>query len=379
MKKNIFLVLLILLIFVSCSRVKSPAEFQKELNIDLVDSNATFETSALYYHLRNFAEQKIIFGHHHATAYGIGWKDEEGRSDVKDVSGSHPGLIGWDFLDLPQGDSLAEAKLKQRVIKAHSEGIVNIFAWHMQNLVTGENFYDTTVVVKHIIPGGSHHEVYKKELDRIADFVNQLKDKKGKLIPIIFRPFHEFDGSWFWWGKNFCTREEFISMWKFTVEHLRDVKKLRNLIYAFSPDRMFHSEEEYLDRYPGDEYVDLLGTDNYWDFKPEGEGLDAIIKKLKIVSQIAEKKNKIAAFTETGSETIPDSLWWTDKLLHVMKQDSVKLSFVMVWRNAHPGHFYAPHKGHPSNENFLEFKNDPTIVFADELPDLYNIDIKLSK
>jgi mannan endo-1,4-beta-mannosidase len=53
----------------------------------------------------------------------------------------------------------------------------------------------------------------------------QSEDNNGKLIPIIFRPFHEFDGNWFWWGANYCTAEEYISVYRFTVNYLRDTKK----------------------------------------------------------------------------------------------------------------------------------------------------------
>lgn len=372
---SLLLLLLLLLLLFACTTNKESEDFQKKLNISLADSKATFETAALFYNLKKLSKEKIIFGHHHATAYGIGWKADENRSDIKDVTGVHPGLIGWDFDDLTSDDLVELSLLNKLVREAHNKGIVNIFAWHLDNLVTGKGFYDTTVVVKHILPGGSHHELYKAKLDGIADFSNNLIDKDGKAIPIIFRPFHEFDGSWFWWGKNFCTKEEFISLWQFTIEYLRDTKEVRNILYAFSPDRNFHNEEEFLDRYPGDEYVDILGMDNYWDFKKEGEGLEAITKKLILISNLAKKKNKIAAFTETGSEKIPNKNWWTDELLKVMDHDDIEIAFVMVWRNAHLNHFYAPYKEGPSSENFIKFKENLKIIFSDELPDLFNIDI----
>lgn len=375
--KNIVLVLfgIIAFSFISCTDVNEKKHYQDKLGITLADSNATYSASALFYNLRKTSEEKIIFGHHHATAYGIGWKEEDDRSDIKDITGVHPGLIGWDFLDLPV-DTIPDSPqwLSRLVPEAYNQGIINIFAWHMNNPVTGKSFYDTTVVVKHILPGGSHHAVYKRELDKIAQFLKHTIGADGKIVPVIFRPFHEFDGSWFWWGKNFCTAEEFKKLWKFTVEYLRDFRNVSNVLYAFSPDRNFYSEEDFLERYPGDNYVDLIGMDNYWDFKPEGDGLDAITKKLKIITRIAEKKNKIAAFTETGSEKIPNKRWWTDELFHVMDHDSINIAFVMVWRNAHLNHFYAPYKGHPSEENFLELKNNPKIIFSDELPDMYSVD-----
>lgn len=73
--------------------------------------------------------------------------------------------------------------------------------WHMANPVTGRNFYDTTRVVEHIIPGGSHHDAYRAKLDTVAAFFHSLRarDASGRehLAPVIFRPFHELSGSWF--------------------------------------------------------------------------------------------------------------------------------------------------------------------------------------
>ncbi|MBK8946751.1 MAG: beta-mannosidase [Ignavibacteriae bacterium] len=376
---KLYLILLVVLIFSSCTYRNESKLVQEKLGVKLIDSNATFGTIALFYHLQKNHKSQIIFGHQHSTAYGIGWRDEINRSDVKDVTGNYPGLIGWDFADLNYQKNENPDWLKNHVIASHDNGLINIFAWHLNNLVTGGSFYDTTIVVKHILPGGSHHENYKSELDRISYFLKHLIGKDGKLIPIIFRPFHEFDGSWFWWGDHFCTPEEFIELWQFTVKYLRDIQKVKNVIYAFSPDRNFYNEVDFLEKYPGDEFVDLIGMDNYWDFSPAGEGLNAAVERLKLISKIAKDKNKIAALTETGLEKIPDEKWWTEKLLKVIKSDSVNISFVMVWRNAHINHFYAPYKNHPSAQNFIEFKNDPKIIFADELPDLFNIDMILSK
>ncbi len=376
--KKLLITFAVLLLFSACKSGNEGRIFQSKLQISLVDSNATFGTSALFYNLKKSSESQIIFGHHHSTAYGIGWSGDKERSDVKDVTGVYPGLIGWDFADINEGQPVTRDQLKQLVPDAYDKGIINIFAWHLHNIVTDSSFYDTTIVVKHILPGGSHHKKYIKELDNVAQFTKHIVGRDGKVVPIIFRPFHEFDGSWFWWGKNFCTREEFKALWRFTVHYLRDVRNVKNILYAFSPDRNFYSEDGFLESYPGDDYVDVVGMDNYWDFKPEGDGLDAITNKLKILTSVSKKRNKIAAFTETGSEKIPNSKWWTDELLKVMDHDSINVAFVMVWRNAHLNHFYVPHSGHPSSENFIEFKNNAKMIFADELPKLFNIDIKLS-
>lgn len=346
--------------------------FQKEIGVKLADSDATRETVVLYHNLKFLAENKIIFGHHHATVYGIGWHGEENRSDVKDVCGSYPGLYGWDFADFTRGGISGFSELvRSHIIQAHSRGGINTMCWHMNNPVTDNNFYDTTIAVKHLLPGGEYFQKYLRILDTLAEVSHRLVDEHGCKIPIIFRPFHEFDGSWFWWGKKFCTREEFIRLWRLTVDYLREYKKVDNFIYAFSPDRFFYSKEELMDRYPGDEYVDVIGMDNYYDFTPSGDGLEWVKKKLRLISEVSFEKNKLAAFTETGLEAIPDYSWWTDKLLRAINEDGINISYVMVWRNARDKHFYAPYPGHGSARNFIEFCNHPKILFESDLPPLF--------
>lgn len=365
----LFLVLMLQL--TACSAEFSSIKYQKELGIKLADTMATKETVNLFYNLKKISTKKIIFGHQNSTAYGVGWSDEPGRSDVKDVTDSYPGLYGWDFADITPPRKKKDEKLKDFVLSAYQRGGINTFCWHYSNPVSGGSFYDTTVAVRHILPGASHNKDYVMALDSIAEYAKTLVDADGNLIPVIFRPFHEFDGSWFWWGKRFCSREEFIQLWQFTVSYLRDQKGVKNFLYAFSPDRMFYSETEFLDRYPGDEYVDVVGMDNYYDFTPNGDGLDWVTKKLQIVSKVARDRNKIAAFTETGLESIPDSTWWTNTLLPVVNKDSVNIAYLMVWRNANKKHHYAPYKGAVSEKDFVKFKNDPKIIFEDKLPKVY--------
>jgi mannan endo-1,4-beta-mannosidase len=349
-------------------------ELQKELNLKLADSNATKETVLLYHNLKKLSETKVIFGHHDATAYGIGWRDEPNRSDVKEVVGSYPGLYGWDFgmLQWSKNEKHVLESTTLRIKEAFQRGGVNTFCWHYNNPVTEKSFYDTTIVVNKILPGGGFYLKYLEALDEIADYSSTLVDSAGKPIPIIFRPFHEFDGNWFWWGKPYCTAEEFKYLWQTTVSYLRDKRGVKNFIYAFSPDCRFKTPEEFLERYPGDEFVDLLGMDNYWDFTPDGAGLDAVTKKLQIITGLALEKNKIAALTETGSESILNDRWWTDRLLKSFDYDSVKIAFAMVWRNNDKKHHYAPYPGHPSVPNFTEFSYNPKILFEKHLPNLYS-------
>jgi len=367
--------------FVSCSG--SQAKYEKSIREKMVDSQATVETVALFDNLWKLSKNHVLFGHQHATEYGRGWNGDDNRSDVKDATGSHPAVIGFDFMGFTRAAQSDESiqreqnRLAKYIAETYDRGGVATICWHFTNPVEGNSFNWRDApyrAVEHIIPGGSHHDRYKEILDRIGKLAHSVKGADGKLVPMIFRPFHEFDGDWFWWGRRHSTREDFIALWKFTVSYLRDELKVRNFIYAFSPDCKFNTEEEYLDRYPGDEWVDMVGVDNYADFGRDASGsLEAGIRKLKIVSDYALKRQKLAAFTETGLESIPDTTWWTKTLLHALKDTGVKMSYVLVWRNDSRSatHYYASTKGHPSHENFLEFYNDPFTLFEKDLSDIY--------
>ena len=375
--KQLCLLNLLSLFFVSFS-------FAQTGKISLIDPKATKETKALYRNLHRLSEKYILFGHQHATEYGHGWQGESNRSDVKSVTGSHPAVIGVDIAGLADNsipDSIRQKtkrSLLQTVIDTHNRGGITTIAWHFSNPVSGGGFYwlDSVSVpaVRLLIPGGSHHEQYKTILKMIGDFARNTKGKKSKLVPMIFRPYHEFDGDWFWWGKAHCTKEEFISLWRFTVSYLRDSLGVHNFIYAFSPDNRFINETQYLDRYPGNEWVDMVGVDNYGDFGRDGKyDLEAGIKKLKIISDYATKAGKVAAFTETGLESIPNPTWWTETLLKALKTEGLKLSYVLVWRNdvRSPTHFYAPYPGHSSVPDFIKFYNDPFTLFEKDLKKIY--------
>jgi mannan endo-1,4-beta-mannosidase len=167
--------------------------------------------------------------------------------------------------------------------------------------------------------------------------------------------------------------DEYITLWRFTVQYLRDEKGLHNLLYCYSPD-VFRDKVHYLERYPGDEYVDILALDDYHDLGAEGKTED-LLRRLRAVVELAEERGKISALSETGFEAIPNPTWWTEKLLNPIKNDSVasRISWLMVWRNARPTHHYGPYPGHVSTPNFIQFSKDPVLLFQAQLPKLYRL------
>jgi mannan endo-1,4-beta-mannosidase len=372
--KNVF-GLFILIVISACS--SEPEKTDKPPTGLPVDTNITTEGKALFLNLKNVSKQGIMFGHQDDLAYGVHWIAEDGRSDVKEAGGAYPAVFGWDISKIGQRpyniDSVDFEKMKGWIIQGYQMGGVITISWHMDNPVTRGDSWDKTSAVYSIIPGGENHDWYKGKLDLFADFLNDLK-VGDVLIPVIFRPYHEHTGDWFWWGRGNCTSQEFIALWQFTVQYLRDEKNIHQLLYAYSTDR-FNSEADYLDFYPGDEYVDILAYDDYWSVV-NLDGRSELIRQLKTLVELANKKGKVAALSETGYETIPDEDWWTTILLPGLTADQTasEIAYVLVWRNARITHHYAPFDGHPSAEDFKMFKEDPATIFIDQIPvDLYKL------
>jgi len=379
------LVVLLALLLQACA---GPSLTLKDNDIRLSDPNASQLTQALFAKLGRVAEKGFLFGQQDALAYGIDWQENEDRSDIKDLVGVHPAMIGFDLGGLGKGsknlDGVDFSQMQKDIIHTFESGGVVTLSWHMENVRTGGSSWDLIETVHELLPGEQLHERYKEKLDDFALFVRELKSggfgpfTDGELIPIIFRPFHESSGSWFWWGKKWCSKEDFVSLWQFTVDYLRQDHQLNNLIFAFSTD-IFEDKEDYLDRWPGDEHVDILGFDDYHTLKTP-KGVDRLAARFRDVVEIAEEKGKLAAFTETGLEGIPVTNWWTEGLLKAIAADDVgtRIAYVHVWRNAQrflkKGHYFGPYRGQVSEEDFREFFRNPMSYFMDGSIDFYSLD-----
>jgi mannan endo-1,4-beta-mannosidase len=332
------------------------------------DKLATPETNRLYASLQHIVNDGIIFGHHDDLAYGVGWRGDNGRSDVKSVTGSYPALYGWDLSGIERDsskdiNSIPFRKQREFVKEVYERGGINTFCWHLNNPVNGKTAWDTSQnTVRQIIPGGAHHEAYKLYLDRVAKYVATLKGSHGEPIPILFRPFHELTGNWFWWCANTCSADEFKALWRFTIDYLRNTKGLHNLLIVYSVAD-FNSTDEFLARYPGDDYADIVGFDSYCKNVPAFQR--EFERRVAMTQAIAAAHHKLSAIAETGYERLPQADWWTDVLLPIISR--YKISYLMVWRNGGPDHFYAPYPGQMSAEDFKRFFKSNKIIFQNRL------------
>jgi mannan endo-1,4-beta-mannosidase len=94
---------------------------------------------------------------------------------------------------------------------------------------------------------------------------------------------------------------------------------------------------------------------------------------LIIVNDFAAQSGKLAAFTETGLESVADSNWYTQSLLKTLQSAKLKLAYVLVWRNDSRSatHFYTPFPSHGSAPDFIQFYKDDYTWFENDLPNLY--------
>ena len=370
---NYLLKIVLVVVFVVFNSCKSlyNEEYKKP---QLVDAKPSKRVKKLHKNLFYIAKEGFAIGHQDDTSYGIGWKQADNpnsiKSDIYDVINDFPAVYGFDISRIELGnsdniDGVPFDTMRSLIIDAYSKGGIITISWHTDNPFSDGDSWDKTPAVQDIIGNGKYVEKYDLWLEKVAAYLKTVK-YKGKLIPIIFRPFHEMNGEWFWWGNPNCTSIEYIQLWRNTVYSLRDDHGLHNLMYVYSPNKL-RPEDNYMEYYPGDNFVDIFGIDIY-DFKDADEYMSSVVNDLKIVKEIATEKNKLYAFTETGLEAIPTDEWFT-KVLYPNIENS-GIAWILFWRNFTEVHHYVPYKEHMSEVDFKAFEKLPKTLFLKDVNNL---------
>ena len=350
------------------------------------DKKATKETVSLFRSLYGLQNKGVMYGHQDDLMYGYKWWYEKDRSDTRDFTGDYPAVAGFELGHLELGDersldSVSFAQITEQIKVHYKRGGVITVSWHLNNPLTMQikdpnakkqsgTAWDVSSkeVVASILPGGKNHDLFNTWLERLASFFIGLKDDDGTPIPFVFRPFHEHSGSFFWWGTDICTDEEYSALWRYTAGFLRDKKNIHNILYAYNTDRVT-SLEQYLKGYPGDDIIDMLSLDMYDRGEQFGGELD---KALGFVTAEAVKRNKLTALSETG-ERWGFKEWWSTVLLPVVNKYPV--GYVLTWR-----HTYMPKypgmgaQNQPFPDDFMNFYKSPRSLFLKDIqePNIYN-------
>lgn len=326
--------------------------------------------SQLLQRLTKLQSKGVMIGHQDDPMYGIAWSWERGRSDVKEVCGDYPAVMGFDLGKIELGssenlDGVPFQRMREEIALQHKRGGISTLSWHPWNPATGEKAWDPSgEAVTKILPGGALNAKFCIWLNCVAAFIKSLQTAEGQPIPVIFRPWHEMTGDWFWWGSKSCTTEEYKQLYRYTHDYLLE-KGCDNIVWAWSPGG--GDQNEYLKHYPGNEYVDVLGVDTY-QFDDNPDAYQATVRRdLQRMTEAARQTGKLAAFTETGCQNVQDATWFTRVLLPMLKEQP--LSYVLVWRNAwdQPKENYMPAPGRPTEADFVDFYNDPLTLFSKDI------------
>jgi mannan endo-1,4-beta-mannosidase len=218
-------------------------------------------------------------------------------------------------------------------------------------------------------------DVFNAYLDICADYCLLLQENE---IPVLFRPFHENSGDWFWWGNSGCEDENgqyapeiFKRIWQYTVEYML-AKDVHNCIYVYSPNGSdFDNEAKlgtdafrpYAITYPGNDWVDICAYDDYTRDEAAMRG------DIHTVSRFAAQNGKLAAASEvTGSPTDPAITDYLFRSLTDTAHLPVNLAYMLQWT---PPSF-APFLVSPTRANsgagnaFIKALSNKRIILANE-------------
>lgn len=323
--------------------------------------------------LQAICRKGIMIGHQDDPVYGRSWKWDRGRSDVKDICGSYPTVMGFELGALELGeaknlDGVPFDRMREEIIAQFERGGIVTISWHPYNPVTGKNAWDASGnAVREVLSGGSRHDKFVEWLQTVAGFLNSLVTPDGRKVPVIFRPWHEMNGDWFWWGSKSCTAAEYKQLFAFTYHELTERCKCDNLVWAYSPNTGY---DDYLRFYPGSSYVDVLGVDVY-DFNHDNATYQHNVEHdLADLQRIGSREGKFIALTETGAQTLPDANWFTQVFWPAASKYAI--SYVLFWRNAwdNPKELYMSAPGHPTEADFRRFAKKRKTLFVNDIKNI---------
>ena len=218
-------------------------------------TNASAQAVKLYNYLKSSFGTKIISGAMAAHSTNINeaiW--------IHDNAGKWPAFTFFDFID--------HTNLNQNWVKYNdpftlgqewwnNNGVVG-FSWHWRDPLTKSGSFNTSEtsfdVTKVTDTSSAEYKAMIVDIDVIAGYLKQFKEAN---IPVIWRPLHEAEGGWFWWGAKGA--EPCKALWRLLFDRLVNHHGLNNLIWVWTTS----ASDNAANWYPGDEYVDVLGMDIY--------------------------------------------------------------------------------------------------------------------
>ena len=241
MKRLIFLIFMLVII----SNIAFAQDGKAIRSSLLCTPEPSKEAVALYKYLLDLKGKKILSGQQDSP-----WGMDE-FSYLKTVTGRQPAIKGMDFIK--QNDNVNEV---QKAIDWWKTGGIPTIMWHWGAPGKGEGYESSKKAIEIdscFIEGSVQYKAFWSELKIKGDLLEKLRDAN---VPILWRPFHELNGNWFWWGKQ--GPERFKKLWRTMFDYFVKERKLNNLIWV-----LCYTGQPNGDWYPGDQYVDIVGADTY--------------------------------------------------------------------------------------------------------------------
>ena len=294
----------------------------------LSNPDASKEAQNVYRYMCGIYSKAIIAAQQESTWVSNN-PDDEMDYIKRTTGGKLPAIRGLDYM--------AYNGVTERAIAWWQQGGIPTICWHWGAPTKGTGYEASKLTIsldEALTPGTALNQAMMADLDRTARELVKLRDAH---VPVLWRPFHENNGGWFWWGKGGA--ENFKKLWKLEYNYYTQTYKLNNLIWVFGycgkPDAAW---------YPGDAYVDIAGADSY------GKGTQHAMFET-VVGIVGT--NIPVCYHECG--TIPDP----DALI----ADGTKWSYFMTWHTS-----YIKQQNTP--ENLKKIYNHPYVVTLDKLPNL---------
>jgi mannan endo-1,4-beta-mannosidase len=273
-----------------------------------VTPNASLEAVKLLEYIYSISGKQIITGQHCAPLVG-----STRLPVVHRITQQYPALFGQDFgFSYPgywDGINFRQ-RIVDEAIRRNNEGFIITIMWHaipptmdepmefreaIQSELTDKEWQDL------ITPGTLINERWKSQVDVIAWFLKQLRYAN---VPVIWRPYHEMNGDWFWWGKK-PGENGYKKLYRMMFDRLVNFHGLNNLIWVYNCNEVKNNVDPYETYYPGDDVVDILATDVY----TEGFNVENYDQLLSMA------KNKPLALGEVGRlptmEKLKEQPRWT--------------------------------------------------------------------
>lgn len=351
------------------------------------DPNATAAARTVLGNLHSFDfasgdsfDRRIMIGQQDTdisdrASYGT----EISTPDVVRLTGRAPALVSYELSDVDRGATslfdvagfrAGREAMRELITAQHDRGALVSLVWHMRcpkALASDPDAYapdqcPADYRLSSLRSGGVHFAEWRALLDELAELLWSLNDANGELIPVQLRPFHEFAGDWFWWGRQ-NSAADYIAVWQEMVAYLRDGRGLHNVLWVFAPNSPSDSPE-WQSYYPGDADVDVVAFDRYDD--KDGAFAAGYAADLREVAAFSAQHQKAAAVAEVGidleaPETV-DPSWFTSAMLAPLR--SYGFAYVGLWRNAPWEKFIPEPNDGAIAADFTRLGGDPGVLFA---------------